>query len=1329
MKLNTSNILRLISTLPLIIIFVFASFYLYRSYTNYISANTLSNKINDAEEISKLMETFNQERGLSAIYLGSDRTIGAGNMINTARANTDKAIKNYQSYISNVENSKSFMDIFLGGHKLSNNMSKISKILDNLGVVRSSIDRGEKTYDTIQSDFYSKFDEVFLDDINELKEYATTPDLGVLSAFLTMTYSTYIYTTEKRDYVVNYLVANKPLSTDSLKLWRDWNSKTPLIPYDVMPKSATRDKILKDLDSVENKNKILSANGLNSKLYNQAVTGSYNVSFAEWFTTISEKANLFHKSRDGKTSGVINDLQSELLAQSATYKNDILKNLIIAIAAWLFALIFFFISLKIIKAFKENMNELHGILNRIAKISNQDEDIDISTAEGLTKAYSLIQDAIDVIALQRAVAEDANKAKSIFLANMSHEIRTPLNGIIGFTELLKNTDLDEEKRDYVDTIEKSSESLLTIINNILDVSKIESNKIEIEDILFDPITDFESAVDVYVAKASEKNIDLIFYVDPNLKHHLYGDITKIKEVLINLMSNAVKFTPEQGKIIVNIKRQETSRDDEATVYFSVEDTGIGISEDKIANVFNAFSQADSTITRRYGGTGLGLTISSKYVSMMGGKLDLTSVEGKGTKFFFTLSFKETKKTDAETMFDSIKGMKFAILTDDRNDLYNLTAKDYFNQMGAHAEIIENSANINPNAFDAVLVRLENYSMYDKALNLPLIVSARPKELQVLNIKDANVFTVSEPINVSRTLKFVDKISKSGIKKSVFSSPATPVAAASMAMETPKQDKIVLPPRDSNFASRIEEPIAKPVSKPVEPKIEINEPKEEVEIKPISITPIDIEEPLTTVTPEIKIEVPDFSPVKLEPEVTPAVSEIKIEELKIETPVIEPKIEILPVVEPIVEQKVEIRPAEPEFEEIEEEIEELIPAVTRMVEETQMIEETINEEVTVYDEIEETVTEMVNQEVEIEEEIEVPGVAVSATTDPLHSQYNAKILIAEDNEINQKLIKHTLKSFEMELVVVGNGQLALEERKKQDFDLVFMDIAMPVMDGIEATKQIKLYESENNLKHVPIIAVTANALKGDRERFMSQGLDEYCTKPIKKDILAGMLEKFIPEKRVGAGGGAATPQKQIVKKKVIQQVPRTVTKMVKKPRVVVQPKIIQKPVVITKEVVVEPERVVKRVVKKMVPKVSNAQNFVAPAINVPKVEPIADTKPIAKASLVSDGKDVLLCKKSIIENRIFGGVLKANYDVDSARDFADFVKLYESNKYKLVIIDFNLVNFDESKVISMFDGKDQKAILFANLESDDISNIKGAFSEVLNSGIKKADLEALVKKYI
>jgi len=1405
MKLNTSNVLRLISTFPLIIIFVFASIYLYVSYMNYRDANELSYRISDANEVAKLMSDFNNERGLSAIYLGSGRNIGSGEMMANARAKTDKAVDEFLGIMEDESRSGNFLDMFFGKHNVAEEFEGIKKILTQLPTVRAAIDTGDLNFDDLFNSFYIPFDQFFISDLNEVHNYATTPALGILSSQLALSYYTYIATAEERDYIVNTLVANKPVTPAGFKLWKELDLKSPLISYDTLPESETKDQILALLDNAENQDKLSSANALNAQMKTEAALGSYSAGFTEWFTTISAKASIITE--------IIEKLSDELLANAEAYKKSILINLLGAIALWVLSVILFFVSLAIIRGFKNNLNELHTILNRVAKISNQDEEIDIQTSEGLTRAYSLIQDTIDVIALQRAVAEDANKAKSIFLANMSHEIRTPLNGIIGFTELLKNTDLDEEKRDYVDTIEKSSENLLTIINNILDVSKIESNKIEIEDILFNPIQDFESAVEVYVAKASEKNIDLLFYIDPSLKHHLYGDITKIKEVLINLMSNAVKFTPEQGKIIVNIKRLESSREDEAVVHFTVEDTGIGISEDKIANVFNAFSQADSTITRQYGGTGLGLTISSKYVSMMGGKLDLTSVEGKGTTFFFTLSFKETKRTDADALYKSVEGKRIAILTEDKEDGYNKVAKNYFDFMGGKADIVDDSIYIKPENYDAVLVRLENYSMYDKELKLPVIISAKPKELQVLNINETNVFTLSEPMNITKILKLMEKIDRAQVDRatSAYTAAAGISAAASAAPAAEvKPDKITIPPRVER-PSYVEEPVVAPQQTVVqETVVEPTVVQPAVEPTPIMVEPISIDLPAAEPTPEIQpvssIE-SLVTPVEPEPVIVPAVEpepitldaleelvtprvetpkfepEIQtvsldpIEETKAETDVIipekleiaepEPEIEIEPeplvvpktleiqdvepepiviqpeVAAPVVEPEPVVAPVvdnEPDYIEVEEEVIEQIPAVTKMVEETQMVEEVVNEETIVYDEVQETVTEMVNKEVEVEEVVEVPVAAAAAPSDPLHSQYDAKILIAEDNEINQKLIKHTLNSFGMQLTIVGNGQLALEARQKEDFDLVFMDIAMPVMDGIEATKQIKLYENEKGLKHVPIVAVTANALKGDRERFMSQGLDEYCTKPIKKDILAGMLDKFISEKRVGGGGAAGGVEKKVIKKKVIQQVPQNVTKLVKKPRKVIQQKVVQKPVTTQKMVVVEPARTERKIVKKMVPnpkKLNSSQAFVAAqaapqAAVQPQVAPAqVQTAPQATPAPVNSaaGKDVLICKKSIIENRIFGGILKNSYNVDIARDFKEFINLLNSENYKLALIDYNVVDFDEKVIVKAIRDKNQRAILFANLETDNISNLKEIFTEVLNSGIKKSELEVLVKKYI
>jgi len=199
---------------------------------------------------------------------------------------------------------------------------------------------------------------------------------------------------------------------------------------------------------------------------------------------------------------------------------------------------------------------------------------------------------------------------------MSHEIRTPLNGIVGFTELLKSTDLNEEQIEFITIIEKSSENLLSIINNILDLSKIESNKTELDTVIFDPIIEFENAVETYGIKASEKNIELDFYLDPSIDKKLIGDAVKLKEILINLLSNAIKFTDFGGKIKVEIKKVST-KENQTELAFSIEDNGVGMTKEQQLNVFTAFTQADVSITRKYGGTGLGLTISTKFLELMG----------------------------------------------------------------------------------------------------------------------------------------------------------------------------------------------------------------------------------------------------------------------------------------------------------------------------------------------------------------------------------------------------------------------------------------------------------------------------------------------------------------------------------------------------------------------------------------------------------------------------------------------------------------------------------------------------------------------------------------
>jgi signal transduction histidine kinase/CheY-like chemotaxis protein len=905
LKMGLQSRLRLISLFPIIILFSLATYYVYTTFASYQNAQVLQTKLEENKILNQLIGALSRERGMTVMYLGNSSE-ATFNSLQAQRTIVNQQFNEYSNFVKNASDDHN--------HNNTTKICKSCKILqDTLSFhkeikdARIKVDAVELEFEEIYYTIYGNAQTSLMQRLSEVTNIKVDKHItSLITSYLAMTRAKE-FTGAERDYISYALARSTSLDSDELNTWINLIGKADAINYHALDNNEVRshlDTLFKNEDNVELFEDIIIDRSESMQAIND---GLYSTEAGIWFAMLSEKIAVLDQAESILIAAIDNRI--------ITVQNHAVTLFFISVAIWIFSILLALLAMLLSNDIAHNIRSLEDVLRHVAQDAMSDAednfkcDINLDTPAGTAKAYALLEKLINEANEDKDSAVRANEAKSMFLANMSHEIRTPLNGIVGFTELLKDTEVNDEQYEFIEVIQKSSANLLELISNILDLSKIESNKIELETIEFDPIEEFSSAVEVYAVRAAEKHINLGCYIDPSLEQKLIGDPTKLKEVIVNLLSNAVKFTDNNGSINIDIRQVPSDEMGKVKIVFQVQDSGIGVSSEQKSTIFQAFSQADTSITRKFGGTGLGLTISSRFVELMGGQLDLESQPGSGTTFFFAIEFDMVEK-----IYDSsrniFKHLNVAILKNDkktkRQESYLI---DYFNYFGVTFTLFSH-----PSEF----ANLSHHVDYDFLI-------------------------VDYDYTNDQALIEYDKLS----------------------------DKLILICK-SYYMRHIDH---------------LGLHTYKVLYEPINSTKL--------------------------------LNTLKITDKKLNN-------------KPQVEKKNSMA-------------------------------------------------------------------------------FNAKILVAEDNMINQKLIKRTLEDMGLTVVLADNGLEALSRRMHEEFDLIFMDIQMPVLDGTESALAIVEYEKEMNIQHIPTIALTANALKGDREEFLKMGLDEYTTKPIVRDNILKMLNRFLSDK--------------------------------------------------------------------------------------------------------------------------------------------------------------------------------------------------------------------------
>lgn len=849
-------------------------YYTYLSYQRYVTVQKNTDVSLFIAHFESVLDTMINERMQSATYLV------------THQKDDFRKLKELRD---NANQDLSKLDTFSKQHDHFRRYNKdLKHAIEALELVRRKVDSLNNNYNDIFLHAYHN--EVFSPLLNILQKVTDDEKSEQKKSYLVM-YQKYTVlkenTVQENLLISSILLGSRKMSYEERELWDRFIRKDTLPLFYTVADSTIALKLSKLL-SVEKFNTIMSEE--RDMILYEAGSGKYSVSLLGWLNQIDIKMNYF------------NEVQSLLRTQIQIINKEAIAQHGVILA--LYGGLTFILLLGLLKLFSlytKIQNDTHiseETLRDIKLVLNENQQNELQRLIHNGKFDHIYKFLLKTI-------KDGNQTKDLFLASMSHEIRTPLNGILGFTQLLKETDDPEERAEFIAVIEKSSENLLTIVNDILDLSKIKAQKIELEAIEFDPVDSFESAVESYAAKASANDIDFNIFLDPTLPTLLIGDPTKISQVIVNLVSNAIKFTSKNGEVSVSIKKL-FENEDKVNVNFEVSDTGIGLTKEQQGKIFEAFSQADVSTSRKYGGTGLGLSISGKLIDHMGGDLSIRSVKDEGSTFYFTLSLKKPKSA-TQRKVDDMSSYTVGILNSHIDTEYyiNKNLETYIAYTGANIKCYT----------DESLLAIKGTSQLPDILFVDHKFRQRDNELKPFLDLDTKIVLMStgdQKQNLKQYKSYLDKI------------------------------------------------LYKPVN--------------------------------FTKTLRMLNDKEDSSEAKQ-----------------------------------------------------------------------------------------------------------------NLTFENIH------VLVAEDNKINQKLILNVLNRLGIEVTIANNGEEALEQRMNNEYDIILMDIEMPVMGGMEATGQIISYERKNHKTHIPIVALTANALAGDREKYMSSGMDSYLSKPIDIEALNHLFETYFEDR--------------------------------------------------------------------------------------------------------------------------------------------------------------------------------------------------------------------------